>query len=95
MPPPTSRGASPSYSPSYSPTFGGRVTTYEQAQAVLASRRVTWQRLETWGEEGEWKFSCSIPKPENPNIRRTFEARAREPITALQAVLEQIDREQR
>src|SRR5262249_5227690 len=48
---------------------GVRVGSYEQAQAVLAARGVTWQRLETWGEEGEWKFSCSIPNRQNAHIR--------------------------
>jgi hypothetical protein len=87
-PPPTARGALPSFG-----FLGGsRVATYEQAQSLLAARRVSWQRLETWGDEGEWKFSCRIP---NPHIARTYEARAREPIAALRAVLEQIDQEQR
>src|SRR5947199_151609 len=30
--------------------------TFEQLQAMLAARGVTWQRLEAEGEAGRWKF---------------------------------------
>jgi hypothetical protein len=88
-PVPTVRGAPPSFEP----TPGLRVASYEQAQSLLKSRGVTWQRLETIGDEGEWKFSCRIPKPNNPHMARTYEAKANEPIAALSAVLDKIDRD--
>ncbi len=67
------------------------VTTYEQAQTILAARGVKWQRLETVGENGEWHFSCSIPNRQNAYISRTYEAKATRDIAAIQAVLEQIE----
>jgi hypothetical protein len=67
--------------------------SYEQAQDVLRSRGVTWQRLETWGDKGEWKFTCSIPNKQNPAISRNYEARASTPIDAIHAVLEKLDKE--
>lgn len=67
--------------------------TYEEARAVLQQRGVTWQRLETWGEDGLWKFTCAIPNAKNPNIRRTYEAQAPDAIAVLRAVIEQIDRD--
>jgi hypothetical protein len=70
-----------------------RVASYEQAQALLAARGVKWQRLETWGDRGEWKFSCSIPNPHNPYISRTFEARAGDYLSAVRAVIDQMERE--
>ena len=73
---------------------GGQGTasmTYEQAKAILTARGVTWQRLETWGDAGEWKFSCAIPNPQNPNIRRTYEATARDDLSALRAVIDQMN----
>jgi hypothetical protein len=91
-PPPTARSAGPFATTSFG-SVSSRVATFEQAQAQLTSRRVTGQRLEMWGDEGEWKFSCRIPRPENPNIARTYEARAPDPIAAMRAVIEQIDRE--
>jgi hypothetical protein len=75
------------------PAGGNYVTTYEQAQAFLTARGVKWQRLETWGDSGEWKFSCSIPNPQNEFISRTYEARASTDLAAMRAVLEQIERE--
>jgi hypothetical protein len=92
-PKPEVRGAAPSSGLTLA--GGPRMMNYEQAQAVLTAKGVTWQRLETWGDAGEWKFSCSIPNRNNPNIRRTYEARANDSLGALRAVLDQIDREQR
>lgn len=78
-------------SPSFSPS--SRVASYEQAQALLAARGVTWQRLETWGDKGEWKFTCSVPNKQNPFISRNYEAKSRDFLGAMQAVLEQMDKE--
>jgi hypothetical protein len=77
------------------PAAAPRVATFEQAEEALSARGVTWQRLETAADTGEWKFSCFIPNRANPNVHRTYEARARDQVAALQAVLDQIDREQR
>jgi hypothetical protein len=63
--------------------------------ALIRSRGATWVRLETWGDEGEWKFSCSIPNPANMHLRRTYEARAGDPVSAVRAVIEQMDSERR
>jgi hypothetical protein len=56
---------------------------------------VTWQRLETTGAQGEWQFSCSLPNRQNPSISHTYQAQGHDPLAAIKAVLEQIDREQR
>ena len=88
--------ASPARTPPLPPvsgsayTGGAQVMTYQQAQAVLLKRGVTWQRLETWGDKGEWKFSCAVPNPSNPNIRRNYEATARDDLSALRAVINQM-----
>jgi hypothetical protein len=67
--------------------------SYEQAQAQLAARGVIWQRLENASDTGEWKFSCAVPNRQNPNVHRTYEAKAKDFLSAMQAVLEQIDKE--
>jgi hypothetical protein len=69
--------------------------TYEGAQAQLTARGVTWQRLETWGDQGDWKFTCSIPNRQNPYISRTYEAEAHDPLSAVRGVLDQLDHDQR
>jgi hypothetical protein len=63
--------------------------------ALLKARGVTWYRLENLADSGECKFSCSIPNPTNPNIRRTYEARGQDPRAAMIAILQQIDKEGR
>jgi hypothetical protein len=70
------------------------VTTFEQAKDQIKARGAVWQRLEIVSENGEWKYSCSIPNRQNPRLRRTYEARASEPVGAIRAVLEQLDKEQ-
>lgn len=77
------------------PVAGG--DSYEQLQAQLDARGVTMRRLETVGDQGEWRFICAVPQPGSPNTRRTYEGRAvgGHGLTAIRVVLEQIDRERR
>ncbi|MBL8798106.1 MAG: hypothetical protein JNM56_29685 [Planctomycetia bacterium] len=70
-----------------------RLSTYEQAQMLLQARQIKWQRLEMVGTGGEWKFSCSAPSRQNPASSRTYEARAATYLAAMQAVLDQMERE--
>jgi hypothetical protein len=72
---------------------GPRVRTFEEAQQFLVARGVRWQDLQTTGE-GEWKYSCSVPSKANANSVRTYEARDRYGLLAMQKVIDQILREQ-
>ncbi len=74
---------------------GSSNLSYEEAQAQLKARGVTWQRLETWGDQGDWKFTCSIPNRQNPYISRTYEVEAHDPFSALRGVLDQLEHDQR
>ena len=85
---------SPVYAGGFGPTPSARIVSYEQSQAYLASRGVNWQRLETFGDQGEWKFSCSIPNPQNRNISRTYEGKARDYLSAIRVVIDQMSRDQ-
>jgi hypothetical protein len=71
-----------------------RLRSFEHAQELLTGRGVRWQRLETV-DSGEWRFSCSIPVPSNPNKTRTYEATDRYGLLAMQKVLDQISRDPR
>ncbi len=75
-------------------TSGPHGSSEDALWNLLAARGVTWYRLETWGDNGQVKYTCSIPNRQNPHIRRTYEALARDRSSALRAVLDQIDREQ-
>lgn len=77
------------------PSAGARVLSFEQAMQQLVAHGVTWYELKTWGDGGEVKFSCSVPVPQRANISRNYEARARNYLEAMQAVIAQIDQERR
>jgi hypothetical protein len=66
--------------------------SYEQAQTVLAAKGVAWQRLES-GDQGDWKFTCSVPSKQNPAVSRTYEAHASTSLDAVRAVLDKMDKE--
>jgi hypothetical protein len=68
-----------------------RVQSLEQAQAALHGRNVVWQDLKSWSDNGEWRFSCSVPNKQNPSLNRTYEARASSPLAAIQAALDKMD----
>ena len=77
-----------------SPSAGGG-DGYQQLQTALNARGVTWRRLETVGDSAEWKFSCSVPNAQNPNVRHYYEGRGTTDVNAIRSVLDQIDRERR
>lgn len=87
-------GRSDPFSPvSLGAAAGGQVTTHEQALAMLSARGVTWYRLESTSEHGPCKFTCSLPNPQNRLVSRTYEAQAADPLSAMRAVLDQINRD--
>jgi hypothetical protein len=88
--PPTPRSEN---RPTPQPLAGAPGTSADALLTLLQARGVTWHRLETSGDSGEWKYSCTVPNANNPNIRRMYEARGRDPRTAMAAVLTQMDQE--
>jgi hypothetical protein len=77
------------------PTRDFGVASYDQAKSQLIGHGATWWRLEALGDQGLYKFSCSIPNPQSRNISRTYEAQAPNDLAAMQAVLDQIDKDKR
>lgn len=75
-------------------TAGARGDGYQQLQDALTARGVTSRRLETVGDNEGWKFSCSVPSKQNPNLRLNYESRGQTDLEAIRFVLDQIDREQ-
>lgn len=70
-----------------------QASNYEQLRQLLLARGVTYMRLETWGNQGGWKFTCSLLNPHDPGKMRTYEAEAQQDVAAMQAVLDQMDKE--
>jgi hypothetical protein len=66
--------------------------TIDAAAALLTKKGAIWQRPSGNGETGVL-FRCGIPNPKTNKIR-TYEARAKDQLTAMQAVIEQIDKGQ-
>jgi len=73
---------------------GDRLNAFEQAQSKLKARGALWQRLEVSGTDDNWSFACSVPNRQDPKKHRTYEAHARDYVAAMQAVIDQIDKDQ-
>jgi len=76
------------------PNFGVRLTSLEEAESLLKARGVLWHGLDMMGDTGEWKFTCIVPNRQKQGSRRTYEARDRNRLAAIQAVIDQIDKDQ-
>lgn len=68
-------------------------TSIDAAAALLTKKGAIWQRPSGNGETGEVLFRCAIPNTKTNKIR-TYEARAKDQLSAMQAVIEQIDKGQ-
>jgi hypothetical protein len=75
----------------------GASMTFEEAQQHLKRLGVVWQRLDQVSQ-GQWKFQCSLPIPGQTNMNRTYENQAplpRDPLSAVRAVIDKIEKDQR
>ncbi len=73
------------------------ITTFEEAQQHLKRLGVVWQRLDEVGPE-QWKFQCSLPISGQKNLNRTYETQTplpRDPLSAIRAVIDKIEKDQR
>lgn len=66
--------------------------TWREAQQRLRTMGASRYRLETWGDDGQFRFTCSVPLESNSPINRHFEARAADPMLAVAQVLDDIER---
>jgi hypothetical protein len=92
----TTTGGAPTVTPlsepgSHAPgSFVPGTATTEILQAQLRSRGVIWQKQEPVADGV--RFTCIVPNRYNPDSCRAYDATARDLLTAVQAVLVQIDR---
>jgi hypothetical protein len=75
------------------PVGGIAQDSYQQVMEKLKARGMTWNRLETTGENGSWKFSCTVVDRNNPGIEQRYEASAPGEfgLAAMRAVLDKIE----
>jgi hypothetical protein len=57
------------------------------------ARGVRWQRLDQ--KDGEWTFECTIPTGAGATSMRTYEARDKYGLVAIQKVIDNIAQDQR
>ena len=70
-----------------------RMRSFEDAQQFLMARGVKWQRLQTTGE-GEWAFACTISNKIGAGSMKTYEAKDKYGLLAIQKVIDEIVRDQ-
>lgn len=59
-------------------------------EAQVKQAGALYYRLETLGREGLFRFQCRVAVPQSSGHTRHFEAVAKDPLTAMQRVLEKI-----
>ena len=64
-------------------------STGDVLQAQLRARGVIWQKQEAVADG--IRFTCIVPNRINPETSKIYEATARDAVTAIQAILVQID----
>ncbi len=75
------------------PSILDQPTTIEAATAVLKAKGALWQRPDLNSQTGEWLFRCGIANPKTNTIH-TYEGRAKDQLSAMQAALDQINQGQ-
>jgi hypothetical protein len=78
------------------PVSGPAGASTDALLAMLQARGVTFYRVEAAADNsGDIRFSCAVPNPTNPNIRRMYEAHGPDQRSAMLAVIAQMDQERR
>jgi hypothetical protein len=95
--PPTRGSAAPSIPSPSGPVVlaggGGGVQTIDQGVKALELRGARGFRLELQRETGQWRCSCSVPNRQNPASRQTYDTTAADPLSAVRAVVERVERD--
>ncbi len=81
-------------SPASLPNTSSAPATIEQAQAQLKARGIVYQQSTFINETGQWEFRCALPSRQNPRTRRSYIGTGPDALSAMRAVLEQIDKDQ-
>lgn len=82
------------FTPAGGPT-GGAITSVDQGLHALERYGVKGFRLEQQRETGQWRCTCSIPNKDKPTFKQTYDTTAADPLSALRAVVDQVERDNR
>jgi len=75
-------------------TSNATAATYEQLRAQLVKRGVNVLTITTNFETGETTLMCQVPRSGTPNVHQAYQTKARDEVSALQAVLDQLAKDQ-
>jgi hypothetical protein len=67
----------------------------DQMMRYLETRGVKGFKLQMNSDTGQWRCTCAIPDPQNPMQKTTYdtgETGATDPLAALRAVVEEVER---
>lgn len=75
----------------------GTLTTNDLRQMIrsLEQRGMKGFRLDLQIATGQWRCTCAIPKRSNPNEKQGYDTMAKDPESAVRAVLDQVERDNR
>jgi hypothetical protein len=98
MPEPPTRGSAAPPPPSSAgfvvPAGGpGAVQTIDQGLKALEQRGARGFRLEFQRDPAQWRCSCSVPNRQNPAYKQTYDTTAADPLSAVRAIVERVERE--
>ena len=93
-PQPLGSGGAVPLQPAAQLTGNATTPTYEQLRAQLVKRGVSLVTITTNYETGETTLMCQVPKSGSPNVHQTYQTRARDEVSALQAILDQLSKDQ-
>jgi hypothetical protein len=82
----------PKSAPEVQLTGNTTAPTYEQLKKQLLARGVTKINVTANGESGETTLSCWVPVSGNPSAHQRYDAKGRDELSAMQAVLDQMDK---
>jgi hypothetical protein len=74
-------------------TSNSAAASYEQLRAQLVARGADLITFTTNAPTGETTLTCRVPVPGSPSSHQRYDARARDEVSAMRAVLDQMDRQ--
>jgi hypothetical protein len=69
----------------------GNADAFQSLQGELKRRNVIRQRLEMIAD-GQWKFTCTVQSPANPNLGALYESQSADPMEAIRNAIDEIDK---
>ena len=73
----------------------GPVATVDEGLRLLQTKGAKSIRLELQKDTNLWRCTCSIPDPQNPTFKRVYDCPSSDCVSAVRAVIDKVERENR